>query len=399
MTSLPRPRRAAVAAVVAVLLLGMCLRAPVTAVGPLIDRIGADTGLGPTALGLLGALPVLGFGVGSVLAHRPAVRFGLERVIAVALLALAAALVVRSLPVPGALWLGTAVIGLAIAAGNVLAPAVVKRDQPHRIALVTACFTAVMTTTAAVASGIAVPVSDAWGGGWRQPLAGFAVVVGVVAVIWGVRAVRAGPATAPDPPAAVSAGPPAVTMWRSRSAWLVSLFMGLQSASFYILVNWLPTIEASLGLDLRTAGWHLFVYQVVGMLSGFGVTVLMRRRTDLRGLGVAVGLCMTVAMVGLLLAPGIAVVWVVLAAVASGSSLVLALSLFGLRTAHARETAQLSSMAQAIGYVVAACGPLVAGWIGGTVAWELVLVLTAVIALAQAVVALGAGRPGLVLDR
>lgn len=399
MTSLPRPRRAAVAAVAAVLLLGMCLRAPVTAVGPLIDRIGADTGLGPTALGLLGALPVLGFGVGSALAHRPAVRFGLERVIAVALLALAAGLVLRSLDVPGALWVGTAVIGLAIAAGNVLAPAVVKRDQPHRIALVTACFTAVMSTTGAVASGIAVPVSDAWGGGWREPLAGFAVVVGVVAVVWTVRAVRAGPVHAADLPVVGGSGPRAVSMWRSRSAWLVSLFMGLQSASFYIIVNWLPTIETALGLDPRTAGWHLFLYQVVGMLSGFGITVLMRRRTDLRGLGVAVGLCMTVAMVGLLLAPGAAVVWVALAAVGSGSSLVLALSLFGLRTAHARQTAQLSSMAQTVGYAVAACGPLVAGWLGGSVAWELVLVLTAVIALAQAVVALGAARPGLILGR
>lgn len=398
MTSLPRPRRA-VAAVVAVLLLGMCLRAPVTAVGPLIDRIGADTGLGPTALGLLGALPVLGFGVGSALAHRPAVRFGLERVIAVALLALAAALVLRSLPVPGALWVGTAVIGLAIAAGNVLAPAVVKRDQPHRIALVTACFTAVMSTTGAVASGIAVPVSDAWGGGWRQPLAGSAAVVGVVAVVWAVRAVRVGPVSTADLPGVGDAAPRATSLWRSRSAWLVSLFMGLQSASFYIIVNWLPTIETALGLDPRTAGWHLFLYQVVGMLAGFGITVLMRRRTDLRALGVVVGLCMTVAMVGLLLAPGAAVAWVALAAVGSGSSLVLALSLFGLRTAHAHQTAQLSSMAQTVGYAVAACGPLVAGWIGGSVAWELVLVLTALIALAQAVVALGAARPGLILGR
>lgn len=398
MTSLPRPRRA-VAAVVAVLLLGMCLRAPVTSVGPLIDRIGADTGMGATALGLLGALPVLGFGVGSALAHRPAVRFGLERVIAVALLALAGGLVLRSLDVPGVLWVGTAVIGLAIAAGNVLAPAVVKRDQPHRIALVTACFTAVMSTTGAVASGIAVPVSDAWGGGWRLPLAGFAVVVAVVAAVWGVRAVRSGPAEAPELPVVADAAPRAGTMWRNRSAWVVSLFMGLQSACFYIIVNWLPTIETALGLDPRTAGWHLFIYQVVGMISGFGITVLMRRRTDLRGLGVAVGLTMVVAMVGLLLAPGAAVAWVALAAVGSGSSLVLALSLFGLRTAHAGQTAQLSSMAQTVGYAVAACGPLVAGWLGGSVAWELVLVLTALIALGQAVVALGAARPGLILGR
>src|SRR5690606_23577925 len=76
------------------------------------------------------------------------------------------------------------------AVGNVLAPAVVKRDHPRRIALLTACFTAVMSLTAATASGVAVPVSDAWGGGWRLPLAAFAGVIGVVALLWTARARR-----------------------------------------------------------------------------------------------------------------------------------------------------------------------------------------------------------------
>ncbi|WP_324649694.1 MFS transporter [Georgenia sp. H159] len=394
-------RRTAVAAVVAVLLLGVCLRAPVTAVGPLIERIGADTGLGTTALGLLGAVPVIGFGIGSALVHRPAVRFGPERVVAVALMVLAAAVVLRSLPVPGALWVGTAGLGVAIAAGNVLAPAVIKREQPHRIALVTACFTAVMTTTGATASGLAVPVSDAWGGGWRLPLAAFAGVVAVVAVLWVVRARNSPPQ--PGPTTAAAPGgvrqPVVARMWRSRSAWLVSVFMGLQSSVFYILVTWLPTVEAELGLDPRAAGWHLFVYQVVGMVSGLLLTVLMRGRADLRGLGVGISLFSVTAMTGLYLLPGAALLWVALAAVGSGSALVLALSLFGLRTAHPGHTAQLSSMAQTVGYGIAAGGPLLAGWVGGTAGWELVLVLAGSIAVVQTVVVLGAARPGLILGR
>lgn len=393
-------RRTAVAAVVAVLLLGACLRAPVTAVGPLIDRIGTDTGLSTTALGLLGAVPVIGFGVGSALVHRPAVRFGPERVIAVALLLLAGAVVLRSLPVPGALWVGTAGLGVAIAAGNVLAPAVIKREQPHRIALVTACFTAVMSTTAATASGLAVPVSDAWGGGWRLPLGAFAGVVAVVAVLWVVRARRTPPHPTPATAARAGAPPPVVVrMWRSRSAWLLSVFMGLQSSVFYILVTWLPTVEVSLGLDPRVAGWHLFVFQVVGMLSGLFLTVLMRGRTDLRGLGVGISLFSVTAVTGLYLAPGAALLWVALAAVGSGSALVLALSLFGLRTAHPGHTAQLSSMAQTVGYAIAAGGPLLAGWVGGTFAWELVLVLAASVAVVQTIVVLGAARPGLISGR
>ncbi|WP_152187881.1 MFS transporter [Georgenia satyanarayanai] len=387
-------------AVLAVLLLAVCLRAPVTSVGPLLERVGEDTGLGPTALGLLGSLPVIGFGVGSALVHRPAMRFGLERVIALALVALAGAVVLRSVPVVGALWVGTAVIGIASAAGNVLAPAVIKRDHPGRIALLTACFTAVMTTTAATASGLAVPVSDAWGGGWRLPLGALAAVVVPVALLWVVRAVRTPRSVEEDAPAlAATDAPRSVTMWRSPSAWVVSAFMGLQSASFFTLATWLPTVETSLGVDPRAAGWHLFVLQLVGMLAGLLAATLMRGRTDLRPLGVVISLCIVAAMGGLLLAPQAAVAWVGLAAVGTGSSLVLALSLFGLRTAHSRHTAQLSSMAQTIGYAIAACGPLLAGWVGGTFSWGLVLVVVGAFGVAQLVVVLGAARPGLILGR
>jgi len=394
-------RRSAVAGVAAVLLLAACLRAPVTSVGPLLERIGADTGLSAAALGLLGALPVIGFGVGSALVHRPAVRFGLERVIAAALLLLAGAVVLRSLPVPGALWVGTAVLGTVIAGGNVLAPAVIKRDHPGRIALLTACFTAVMGTVAALGSGLAVPVSDALDGSWRLPLAGFALLIAPVAVLWAVRALRSRSTHAAADAVRVSGGatPPPVAMWRSRSAWLVSSFMGLQSMVFFILVTWLPTIETSLGLDATVAGWHLFAFQVVGMVSGLLLTTLMRGRGDLRALAVVISLCEVAAMAGLYLVPGLALLWASLAAVGTGSSLVLALSLFGLRTAHPRHTAQLSAMAQTVGYVVAGCGPLLAGWIGGSFSWELVLVFTGAVALLQAVVSLGAARPELILGR
>lgn len=389
------PGREAAAGVVAVLLLAACLRAPVTAVGPLMERIGDETGLGPASLGLLGALPVLGFGLGSVLVPRPAARHGLERVIAAALVALAGAVVVRSLPVPGALWVGTAALGVLIAVGNVLAPAVVKRDHPRRIALLTACFTAVMSLTAATASGVAVPVSDAWGGGWRLPVAAFAGVIGVVALLWTARARRTPrpPRTPPGDPAE-----PAAPVWRLPSAWVVSAFMGLQSGVFFVLITWLPTVESSFGLDPAAAGWHMFLFQVVSMSAGLLLSTLMRGRTDLRALGVVVSLCSVAAMVGMVLAPGAALLWIPVAAAGSGGSLVLSLSLFGLRTAHPRDTARLSGMAQATGYVFAGGSALAAGWVGGTFAWELVLLLVGCLAVGQTVAVLGAARPGVITD-
>src|SRR5690606_34302441 len=227
---------------------------------------------------------------------------------------------------------------------NDLAPAGVKRDHPRRIALLTACFTAVMSLPAATASAVAVPDSDASGGGWRHPAAPYSDHRRIAALSWTPRARRTPrpPRTPPGDPAE-----PAAPVWRLPSAWVVSAFMGLQSGVFFVLITWLPTVESSFGLDPAAAGWHMFLFQVVSMSAGLLLSTLMRGRTDLRALGVVVSLCSVAAMVGMVLAPGAALLWIPVAAAGSGGSLVLSLSLFGLRTAHPRDTARLSGMAQA----------------------------------------------------
>ncbi|GAA1187072.1 MFS transporter [Nesterenkonia xinjiangensis] len=149
-----------------VLLVAANLRPAITVVGPLIEQIGVENGISPSALGLLGALPVLSLGVFSPLVHRLSARIGMERSILVGLVVLAGGTVLRSLPggqMPSGAWtlyLGTAIIGAAIAVGNVLVPAVVKRDFPHQVPLMTGLYTATLVGAAAVASGVAVPLAE-----------------------------------------------------------------------------------------------------------------------------------------------------------------------------------------------------------------------------------------------
>ena len=65
--------------VVGIVAAAVCMRTPLTAVGPVLERIGADTGLSKTLLGLLSALPLLAFSAVSPLVHGPARRIGIER--------------------------------------------------------------------------------------------------------------------------------------------------------------------------------------------------------------------------------------------------------------------------------------------------------------------------------
>lgn len=370
-----------------VFLIALNLRAAITSVGPVLPRVGEDLALSEPMQGLLGALPLLAFAVGSPLVHRLTRRTGVDGALLLALLLIAAGLALRPFTgVPG-LWLGTAVAGLAIAIGNVLVPVVVRRDYPARLALATGFFTMFMSLAAAVASGTAVPFADRWG--WRTALAAWAVPPLLIAVAWAVRM-----RVSPSPPSTLpQPGEVTTSVWRQPTAWLVTAFMGLQSTAFYILVTWLPTIEVAGGVPDTAAGVHLSIYQVVGMVSGMAIPLLMRRPGSVVPATLTASVPMVVAAAGLLLAPGLPMLWVVAAGLSSGSSIVVALTLIGLRGRTHAETTQLSGMAQSVGYLLAAAGPVAAGALAQVSnGWHAPLGLLLALACTQTVIAVVAGR-------
>ena len=176
-------------------------------------------------------------------------------------------------------------------------------------------------------------------------------------------------------------------------AWQVSLIMATQGLTYFMLVTWLPTIEVSLGVDPVTAGWHSFLYQIVGIAAGLGVTPFMRGRSDHRAVGVGISLLLIVGVLGLLLAPELLVLWLVVAGLSGGSSLVLALALVGERSPSAADAGRLSGMAQSVGYLLAAAGPFGAGLLfAATGSWSYPLVAVIAVAGVQLVLSLLAGR-------
>jgi CP family cyanate transporter-like MFS transporter len=169
--------------------------------------------------------------------------------------------------------------------------------------------------------------------------------------------------------------------------------MGLQSTAFYILITWLPTIETTAGISPAQAGAHLFVFQIVGIASGLAIPLLMRRPDSQVGAAISASVPILVGVLGWLLAPGLSVLWAVIAGLGSGASLVVALSLISLRGRTHHETTQLSGMAQSVGYLLAAAGPFVAGFLAQhTETWQSALILLIVLAVAQTAIAIPAGR-------
>lgn len=379
--------RWAPAVVALVFLVALNLRPPLTSVGPLLPQIGAEEGLSGGVLGLLGALPLLTFAVISLMVHRLSIGLGPERTVLFALLVLVAGILIRSYTGNLGLWVGTLVIGAAIAIGNVLVPAIVKRDYSTKVSRATSIYSACMAIGASVASAIAVPLSGA--AGWRGSLAFWAIPALIVALLWIPRTrTREQVVEAP-----ASDDHPATSVWRQPTAWLVTAFMGLQSSTFYFMVTWLPTIEISTGISAEQAGMHLFLYQIVGIAAGLAIPRLMRRPDNQVAATVTASVPMLIGVLGMTFVPGLNAVWAVVAGMGTGASLVVALSLIGLRGRTQYETTQLSGMAQSVGYLLASAGPIGAGYLAeGTGGWTVPLLLIVLLATVQIAVAVPAGR-------
>lgn len=337
-----------------ILLLAANLRTGIVVIGPLADAIGGDLRLSGAALGVLTALPVLCFGLLSIFAPRLGERFGLEVSLLAALWVLFAGLALRTLGTYPVMVVGTAVLGCAIAVMNVLTPGLVRKRFPQRIALVTALYSVTLSGGAALAAGVAVPLRNHFDGDWRYPLAACAGLALVAALAW-LPLARHGDH------GQVMAGP-RLALWRRPQAWVLGLFFGTQSLLFYTFSAWIAKVFIDAGVSEARAGELLTIFNLCGVPATFLAPILYARLSNKR-------LAMTLVHLPLLVGvPGIAfatmqapLAWVVLMGTGQGFMISIGLTLISIRGADARAAAGLSGLCQSLGYLLAACGPVLIG--------------------------------------
>ncbi|MFC9325869.1 CynX/NimT family MFS transporter [Kitasatospora sp. NPDC057015] len=375
-----------------ILLVALNMRACLAAISPMVGEIQQTLGLSSTVSGLITTVPVLFQGLGAPLTPRLTRRFGTERVVLGAVLVLGAGVLLRVLPSIAALFAGCVVIGVAIAVLNVSLPGLVKREFPGRAATMTGVYSTTMLVGATLAAGVSVPLEKALGGGWQASLGAWSVLALIAAVAWLPQVLRSRQERAVV--AAAPAGPPIEGIWRSPLAWRISLFMGISSLLVYTLVAWLPTILADHGMDRGEAGLVFAFSNLVQVAGAFLVPLAAGRMTRQRGLAVAMAGLNALGIAVLLLSP-VPGAWVsaTLLGIAQGGSLGLALAFIVLRTGSAAGAARLGGMTQAVGYLVAAAGPVGAGALHQlTGSWNTPLVLLLVLAGVAAVAGWGAGH-------
>ncbi|MEQ9569731.1 MAG: MFS transporter [Longimicrobiales bacterium] len=373
--------------VVGIVLVASNLRPALASVGPLEPDLRAATGLSNTAIGTLTTLPLLAFGCVSMFTSAVTRRVGVERAVAVALVLLIAGTALRAVPAVAALFIGTGMLGVGIALGNVLLPAIAKRDFADRVGPITSLYSSMMGVGATAAAGLTVPLSTSLG--WRGALGFWAVPAGVALLVWSLRSASRRPLRR-----AGVGGVSLRVLGRSRLAWQVALYMGFQSLTFYVVIAWLPDLLQSRGLSGAAAGWLLALSQAMGVAGTAVVPLWAGRIGDQRRIIWALATLESVGLFGLLLPGGsLAAVWVALLGFVLGGTFGLALTLLVLRAPDAESAGELSGMAQSVGYLVAATGPAAFGYLHDVSSgWTVPLLFLIGVLVAKVSFGLPAGR-------
>ncbi len=373
--------------VAAVLLIGFNLRPAITTVALFIGDIRHDLGLSALGISLLTMLPVVCLGLFAPAAPTLARRFGTEAVVLASLLGIAIGCAVRSFgTVP--LYLGTLIIGASMCFLGVLSPVIVKRDFPHRVGLMMGLYTMLICLGPAFATATAVPMQRLLAGSWE-----------LVLLFWGLPALIAAVVFIPQlfryERARGVAAAHVRGLLRDPLAWQVTGFFGLITSLAYAVFNWGPSMLQARGLDAATSGLVVSICYVAQMVTGLLAPIFAGRQRDQR-LIIAVMVVLTAAgLFGFVFAP----VWSLTAfsimlGLGQGGAFGVALLLFVLRAGDQHAAAQLSALAQTVGYVVGGLiGPFAVGVIyewGGS--WSVVSIFYFAVGLASLVLGLGAGR-------
>lgn len=347
--------------IVGIIFVAFNLRPGITSVGPLFGMIREDLSLANWSAGLLTSLPLLAFAIISPIAPALGRRISNERAILVGLLVLVIGIGIRSFAIIFFVFIGTILVGLGIAICNVLLPGFIKEKFPLKVALMTGVYSTLMSVFAASASGFSIPLAVNLKLGWQMALAVWMIPAIIAIFIWTYLS-RKKVENNQVEIRYISPGGKG-KMWRSPLAWQIALFMGLQSTMFYVTISWLPEILTAYGVNITTAGWLVSIAQFVGLPASFIVPIIAGKFASQRVLIITLGTMMITGFSGLLIGSSMIslMICIVLIGLSLSGNFALALTFLGLRAKDASDAAELSGMAQSVGYLLAAVGPVMVG--------------------------------------
>lgn len=389
---------------IGLLVFALNLRAPITAIPPVVSDVSRDLGLTEASAGLLTSIPVFCFALFTPVASVVLARLGARSAVVLTLVVILAGTLVRSSGGFALALAGTTLIGAAIALGNVTVPVIVSTDFPSVASTVTGLYVGIFNVGSVATMVFTAPLAHAVG--WRWAVASWGLLAIVALIVWRFAARHLRPTEkGPPPPAGTDAPatppgapepPAAVGVFRRPLTWLLAIAFSGQAFGYYAITAWLPSILTDTrGIAPTSAGGAASLFQLLAIVGGVAVPMALAQRVPVRWVAMGIAACWLTLPIGLLAAPALWPLWCSLAGVAQGGNFAVIFTLVATRAGTAAGARRMSAAVQTAGYGCAALGPPVMGAVhtasgGWTV--PLLIVLTGLVTM-TAMMAIATGRP------
>ena len=341
-----------------IILIGVSLRTPFTVLPIILGDISQGLGVEVSSLGVLTSLPLLMFTLFSLFSTRLAQKIGLEHLFTYSLFFLTIGSLIRLINLP-LLYLGTLMVGASIAVINVLLPSLIQANQPKKIGFLTTLYVTSMGVATALASYLAVPITQA--SSWKGLIILLTLLCLATFLVW-LPNHRYNHRLAPQ-----TKQKSKTKVMRNKQVWAVIIFAGFQSLLFYTAMTWLPTMAIHAGLSSHEAGLLTSIFSLISIPFSMTIpsltTSLSTRNRQL--MLTLVSLAGVVGISMLFFPISNFFYWLaihLLIGTATSALFPYLMVNFSLKTSAPEKTAQLSGLSQTGGYILAAFGPTLFGY-------------------------------------
>ncbi|HEX1527412.1 cyanate permease [Streptococcus pneumoniae] len=341
-----------------IILIGVSLRTPFTVLPIILGNISQGLEVEVSSLGVLTSLPLLMFTLFSPFSTQLAQKIGLEHLFTYSLFFLTIGSLIRLINLP-LLYLGTLMVGASVAVINVLLPSLIQANQPKKIGFLTTLYVTSMGIAAALASYLAVPITQA--SSWKGLILLLTLLCLATFLVW-LPNHRYNHRLAPQ-----TKQKSQIKVMRNKQVWAIIIFSGFQSLIFYTVMTWLPTMSIHAGLSSHEAGLLTSILSLISIPFSMTIpsltTSLSTRNRQL--MLTLVSLAGVVGISMLFFPINNFIYWLaihLLIGTATSALFPYLMVNFSLKTSAPEKTAQLSGLSQTGGYILAAFGPTLFGY-------------------------------------
>lgn len=336
-----------------VIIIAFNLRAPITAIGAMIDALQNEYHLNSTLTGILTALPLAAFGSISFIVG----YFFAIRAMIVGMLLIFISELLRSYMGVYGLFVGMFGIGCGIAIANVLLPSFIKEKFPKQMASMMGVYSLILSLSSIGGVALVVPLLDVFN---VANTMAFWVIFSFLALVVYYPQAKNGRFFRVKKRQSKK-----INLFKNLTTWKITFFMGFQSFLAYALLFWFVQMIVEKGYNKEFATQMLLFSQFVAMpISLFGPLLLGKLKKSLHIPYIAILCSMYALSFGILLvfdSKAIVILSAFLVGFPFGGVFGIALLFIAQKSSDTQIASRLSAFSQGFGYLIAAQGQWIIG--------------------------------------